>query len=132
MRGTAPGLRPVLAGPLVLLATALVATGCATGGSSSDNPFTGGGPGRLRVTVVNDNMDDVTVYLVSASMRDRLGRVTSHQEETFSVPWTQAREIRLELNFLAGPRCFSFPIVAAPGDELELVVRPGLSRLDCR
>lgn len=130
MRAAAPGLRAHAMIPSLLLGAAVLLTGCAS--SNVDNPFTGGGSSGLRVTVDNNHMQDVTVYLMAPSLRQRLGRVGSHQTETFSVRWTHTRELRLELDFLAGPRCYSFPVTVSPGDEVEMIVQPSLTRMDCR
>lgn len=136
MHAAAPGLRTpaairsLLRATTVLIATAALLAGCA--GTGGPNPFTGGGSNQLLVTVDNNNMQDVTVYLMAPSLRQRLGRVGSHQTRTFTMSWTHTREIRLELDFLAGPRCYSFPVTASPGDELEMIVQPSLTRMDCR
>lgn len=132
MHTTASGLRQTPAVVLTLAVTAaLLMTGCATG--SNENPFGGGaGPNQIRIAIVNNNQQDVTVYARAPAIRERLGRVGSHNSETFTMRWAHTRELRLELDFLAGPRCFSQSVVVSPGEELELVVQPSLTRLNCR
>lgn len=129
---TASGLRQAPAVIRTLAVTAaLLMTGCATG--STDNPFGGGGgPDQIQIAIVNNNQQDVTVYALAPATRERLGRVGSHTSETFTMRWAHTRELRLELDFLAGPRCFSQSVVVSPGEELELVVQPSLTRLNCR
>lgn len=127
----APGLRqaPTVIRTL-LFAAALLVTGCATG--ASDNPFGGGGPDQIRIRVINNNQRNVTVYALASATRRRLGRVTSNTAETFSMRWPETQELRLELDFLAGPRCYSTSALVSPGEELEVLVRRTLARLNCR
>lgn len=131
MHAPAPGPRQAPVIHTLAVAAAVLLGGCAAG--SSDNPFGGGGgPDEIRITVVNNNQQDVTVYALAPAVRERLGRVGSHNTETFTMRWTHTRELRLELDFLAGRSCYSYPMVVSPGEELELTVQPSLARLDCR
>jgi hypothetical protein len=119
--------------PVLLIPLALLTASCASG-RSSDNPFQGGGgsdPIRLHVT--NLLFNDATLYARLSGSRERLGILTGKDEETYTIPWEPASDLRVEIDLIAGRRCTTRPIPINPGDQVQLVIdRRLLSSGICR
>jgi len=126
------------------LALLLAATACAAV-SEPRSPFEGSGRAKdtpsstatYTVNVYNPSFTEVTIFAISAygtGARVRVGRLGSAEERAFEFRMTTAqREVRFELDYFAGPTCFSQPILLTPGDQLELQL-PAEPRnsLNCR
>lgn len=130
MHRRTPGFRSGGATACVAVAACVLLAGCAA--TRTNNPFEGGASDEIRITVTNHNLQDVTIYALAPAVRERLGRVGSNSADTFTMHWSHTRELRLELDFLAGPRCFSYPLMVSPGDEVDVTVERSLTRMDCR
>ena len=76
-------------GLIAIAATAIIATGCASGGSPAMSSSTGVLPpiaAEARVEVHNNNWSDMVIYAVQNSHRMRLGMVTSMNTRSFDLP----------------------------------------------
>lgn len=135
-----PGVRRLsgAAARILLFAAAAGSLGCASsgGGPRGGNPFAGGGTGddqQIRIRVDNREFNDATIYVIAPSGRKRLGIVTGKTERTFSVRWAVPQPLRVRIDLQAGPTCSTREVQADPGDSLDLIVDPGLSRfISCR
>jgi hypothetical protein len=121
--------------PRILMAAAAVAllVGCAGGGSAS-NPFQQPSQREqeVKIFVLNLAFMDATVWSVTNGGRRRLGQVTGKRETVFTVPLTHTVEMYLEVDILAGPRCFTERLFVDPGDHLELELNTNNPYLICR
>ncbi len=108
-----------------LAAIVLGLAACASGSSSSGDPFSQDPAerGEIEIKVINMNFSDATVWaLVNEGRRQRLGIVTGKREEIFTLPWTFSERLRIEFDLVAGPRCYTESLVVDPGDLLELQI----------
>lgn len=101
---------------LLLLLTALP-LGCAT---SQSDVFRGGGSRNVRIDVLNLNFSDATLWALRGGERVRLGIVRGKQEESFEIGWPLSLPLRIEIDFLAGPRCMTGQLPVDPGDVIYL------------
>ncbi|MSR35733.1 MAG: hypothetical protein EXR95_03670 [Gemmatimonadetes bacterium] len=108
---------------MLLIAAALAATGCASGGKP--NVYRQAGQGQyIQVTVENQNFKDATVYAVwGAGNRDRLGLVTGNTTQTFTVPWKQG-DMRVQVDFIAGDDTVTESMGVNRGDHLQVTIPP--------
>lgn len=99
-----------------------------------DNPFRRSSPSARRVSVhiTNLNFTQATVYGILQGNRQRMGIVEGRKEAVLSLPISVPSELYLEVDFLAGPVCFTERILVAPGDELQITLNQGGSGLACR
>ena len=113
------------AGGSALLALALFAAGCASGG----RPLSYGGEDRpeaqeARITAENQNFSDATIYAVwDAGNRQRLGMVTGLTSQTFELQ-IKGSELRLQVDFIAGGNFTSDRIMVNPGDHVQVTIPP--------
>ena len=115
------------------LVLSLVLGACASA-RSAPNPFQGGSANEnsVRIYVYNLNFTQVTVYGVTTGARQRLGVVEGKGEKGFRMNLAFATQLRLELDILAGPTCFTDQLPADPGDDFEITIQNGGSNLYCR
>jgi hypothetical protein len=106
------------------MVSAMVLGGCQTGRELSD-PFSDAGPRSNSVTVYVTNLafSDATLYAVTTGTRHQLGRVTGKQEAVFTMPLPFPTVMFIEIDLMAGPKCFTDQLTVDPGDEFELIVR---------
>jgi len=119
---------------IVLLLLLVATTGCAVGGTG--NPFEGGSgsyrdnadatPTTFQVRAMNPSFMDVTIFAIDAYTRGRrirVGRLGSSQEQILDFRMTSAmRDVRFQLEYLAGPTCVTGVISLVPGDVVELIL----------
>ena len=114
-----PVLRRLRALALVALAAS---TGC-FGRASAPSPFDSrGGPEQIRITIDNQNFNDVRVYTIATTGRRTLGGVTGRSESTFQIDWTRLDELRFRLEFLAGGTYETVRINVSPGDAVFVYI----------
>ena len=112
-----------------VLALALVATGCASGGREiGDGGDAGYGeraePQEAQLTAENQNFSDATIYAVwDAGNRQRLGMVTGLTSQTFELD-LKGSELRLQVDFIAGGEFTSERIFVNPGDHVHITIPP--------
>jgi len=112
------GLRHAAFG-LVLVATACASAGSRPGGSE---PFSGGGPTTVRIIVQNRNFQDARLYTYRMGTRRMLGTVTGKSDREFVIDWDFPDPMYVEIDMLAGPKCFTEEIRVDPGDIMELQI----------
>lgn len=117
------GRRGFAAGPMAVLGVVLAAAGF---GCTARSPFSGPHDATVRIEVVNYNFQDATLHALSDGQRRRLGIVTGMREATYILPWPTSRELRIEIDLLAGPECTTRLIMADPGDIIFLEIRSRL------
>jgi hypothetical protein len=95
-----------------------------------DSPFDEGGgtPGRIMIEVENLEFNEVNLVATADGTRMRMGRVTGKTSERFFLDWRTVRELRVEINLLAGGEFTTPPIVASPGDRFHLLIQSPISR----
>lgn len=102
----------------------LLVSACASGtsSSSSNEPFSDeiAKNETLAVEVRNDDTVAATIWALSSRGRRRLGMVVGHQTRTFELRWPRSGQLRLEIDFLAGPTCLTDDIQAHPGETVHL------------
>ncbi len=101
---------------------ALVPVGCATAGRDSDPFVSGGANGQLKVYVTNLAFTHATLWGVTTGTRHKLGIVGGKREAAFTMPLPFPTEMHIEIDILAGPKCFTERLTVDPGDELELII----------
>lgn len=107
------------------LAVALLTlTGCASsGGPENDSdPFGGEGARSVRLIVQNLNFSDARLYAITRGGRRSLGIVGGKTTEEFTLDWTTPESLQIEINLLAGPRCYTREMEVDPGDVLDLQI----------
>lgn len=117
---------------LISIAALVVIAACATPGRVVERgqPFTRDAvaEGTIRLHVQNDNFMDARLYALGSSSRQPLGIVVGKQQAVLEIPWDFSKQLRIEINLLAGPKCITDTIEADPGDILELRIESVLSR----
>ncbi|MEZ4415843.1 MAG: hypothetical protein R3E10_08805 [Gemmatimonadota bacterium] len=74
----------------------------------------------IRIDVLNLNFSDATLWALRGGERIRLGIVRGKQEESFELSWPVSLPLRVEMDFLAGPRCVTGQLSVDPGDVIYL------------
>ena len=83
-------------------------------------------PRDLTLVAKNQNFYDATLYAISpGSVRQRLGIVPGHSEETFVFRWSNL-ELRIEIDLLSVGSTVTDRLPVDEGDELELIITPDL------
>ncbi|MEZ4425574.1 MAG: hypothetical protein R3E98_19420 [Gemmatimonadota bacterium] len=117
----APRRAPLLA---VLL---LLTTACASGNPRGrDDVFREGNAATVQVDVLNLNFADATLWALRGGQRVRLGIARGKQEATFTIPWDFSMPLQVEIDLLAGQRCFTESIDVDPGDVIYLELHENL------
>lgn len=114
--------RQVLIAVIMILGT-LSAGGCSLGPSPSDTSF--GNDSRnqnIRIFVTNLNFMDATLWAVTTGTREKLGIVTGKRDAVYTLPWRGFTDLRIEIDILSGPRCFTESLPVDPGDDIELII----------
>jgi hypothetical protein len=78
--------------------------------------------------VENLAFNDATLHAISPGGRIRLGRVRGRGQETFRIRWSVPRDLRVEIDLLAGGRYTTPGVPVSPGERLELIIEEPLSR----
>lgn len=113
----------------LLIATALLATACASGGQGSIGEDTA----PIVVQVQNNNFQDATIFFTRDGERERLGIVTGKSDRSFAIPWGFNMVLRLEAVFIGGGYCSTERFQMEPGQRYVLELQPDLRvNIDCR
>jgi hypothetical protein len=120
-------------GTLASLATAALLAGCATGGGESrpesfPQPYA---EKEIKIFVTNLAFSDATLYGITNGGRVRLGQITGKKDQVFTLPLEFSSELQLEIDLLAGPRCFTERMMVDPGDHLDLLIENEYRLLNC-
>ena len=110
---------------------ALVPVGCATAGRDSDPFVPGGANGQVKVFVTNLAFTHATLWGVTTGTRHKLGIVAGKREAAFTMLLPFPTEMHIEIDILAGPKCFTERLTVDPGDELELIIQNDGANLNC-
>jgi len=117
---------------LTAIVSGLVLGGCQTGRDLS-NPFSGRqADDKLTIYVTNLAFMDATLYAVTTGTRHKLGRVTGKREAVYTMPLPFPTMMHIEIDMMAGPKCFTERLTVDPGDELELIVQNENANVYCR
>jgi hypothetical protein len=119
-RGTPFGIgSPPFLGILLLTAFALGASGCGLLRGEREPAWGIGGErsDRFTIEVENQNFNQARIYARWNGDRRRIGSVGGNQTETFTLRWS-SRQLRLEVDFVAGGGFVSDPITVNQGDNL--------------
>ncbi|MBT8398279.1 MAG: hypothetical protein HKO65_14070 [Gemmatimonadetes bacterium] len=120
-------------GIITALAAAVSFAGCAGGagpeGKAFSDPYS---EKEVKLFVTNLAFTDVTLYGITNGGRIRLGRVTGKKEVVFTLPLEFSSELYLEIDYLAGPKCFTERMIVDPGDHLDLLIQAENRTWDCR
>jgi len=115
----------------------LAAAGCASSGSGS----TGTAPGvfidsrvtTVRIEVLNLNFQPARLYTYRRGTRSFLGTVAGADDKNFVVDWDNSEPMYIEIDMLAGPKCYTDELMVDPGDILELRIQSVFARTEaCR
>ena len=80
----------------------------------------------LTLVAKNQNFYDATLYAISpGGIRQRLGIVSGHSEETFVFRWSNL-DLRIEIDLLSVGSTVTDRLPVDEGDELELIITPDL------
>lgn len=108
-----------------LLPTLLALSACGGVSASTPDPFAGpDGRNEIRVYVLNGNFYDARVYALVDGVRRQLGYVGGKTDGVFTMPMDFSRDLRLEINLVAGPTCVTESLPVDPGDTLQLQILP--------
>jgi hypothetical protein len=114
--------------PRLLVLLLVVINACRTGREAADDePGPDRGPATLEVE--NQNFLDMTIYVVDAGARQRLGVARGNSTTTLTIPEQLIRGGASPLRFLADPigeqgLPVTEEIVVEPGDAVRLVIPP--------
>jgi len=113
-----------------VLAVVLLLAGCGLVGAGRGDwdPFRGADERQLQVTVENLTNTDVTVTVLAAGRRERLGIINSRTRDTFGVSWSNTRAVRFRLDPLGARSHTTTALSAAPGEHLEVIVQQPITR----
>jgi len=114
---------------LLIAAACALVLGCSSR-TDTPNPFEpgGSGAGQIQLRVENLNFNDATLHAVSDGARIRLGRVTGKSEARFTVDWPFVRDLRVEINLLAGGNHTTRRLTVSPGESVRLLIQTPLNR----
>lgn len=121
-----------------LASTFFLALSAAWGGcrgiAEVDNPFRRSPPSTSQVSVhiTNLNFTQATIFGILQGNRQKMGIVEGGKEAVFSLSLQVPAELYMEVDFLAGPVCFTERVLVAPGDQLQITLNQGGSGLSCR
>lgn len=116
---------------LVLGAGLIGATACASGQASPD-AFETVRPTSVRLIVQNHHFSDVRLYTLRRGARASLGTVTGKQDREFTFAWNTPDPMVVEIDMVAGPKCFTQEMQVDPGDILELQINSVFTATSCR
>ncbi len=113
-----------------ILAFALLLASCGVVGAGRGDwdPFRGADERQLRVTVENLTSFDVTVTVLAAGRRERLGTINPRTRNTFGVSWSRTQEVRFRLDPLGSRSHTTTPFSAGPGEYVEVIVQQPITR----
>lgn len=117
---------------LFLAAALLAASACASGSGRSANPYSAdmGERKQVQIDIQNDNFSDASIWVVvRGSRQKRLGTVTGKSSASFKLNWTFTEPLRLQLDFVAGPKCTTRALQVDPGDVLQLQIAVDMSQM---
>lgn len=111
------------------LLVSLVAGSCAGGGAAppAPEPFDGDLNTVLQITITNQQLEDVRMWLIVDGQRIRLGSLRSQQRDTFYHPMDQIRSVHLEFDVTLGRRCVTTSRSLGPGDSIEAQIPQNLT-----
>lgn len=99
----------------------LVLSACGGMSASTNDPFAEDGRQAIRIHVRNNNFYDARISaLLQGTPRRQLGTVGGKTEAILTLPLQYSRDLRLEIDLLAGPTCVTESIPVDPGDDLQL------------
>ena len=111
-----------------LLALALLAAACTRRVRSDEPRPSPVNEPETRAKVVNDNVVDMDVYVVSGGMRFRLGRVSGGHTQLFTIPRAMVHfstTLGFEMRALGGGgRSRTDTVTLNPGDQITLIIPP--------
>ncbi len=106
-----------------------VLTACASSRPPNTDLFDGSGETQtIRIIVQNLNFADARLYALRRGTRTSLGTVGGKQDHEFTLEWNVSEPLQIEINLMAGPKCTTEPLLADPGDLLELQIALDFSR----
>jgi len=119
------------AGTFATLAAFALLAGCA-GKRSGGNAFSGpDAEQEVKIFVTNLAFMDATIYAITNAGRIRLGRVGGTKEAVLTMPCRMPTQLSLEIDILAGPRCYTEELWVDPGDHLDLTLQNDFSMWRC-
>jgi hypothetical protein len=109
----------------LVLAVVLASLGCRTGHARSEDE----GPLRTTIEVQNEDFNDMTVYVLVNGSRTRLGIAPGNKTTVLTIPEYLLNGVPV-MRFVADPiggnrTPVSEEVNVNPGDQLEMVIRPG-------
>lgn len=116
---------------VALGAAGLGMTACASSGGDP-GAFDTVRPTTVRLVVQNRNFSDVRLYTHRRGARTTLGTVTGKQDREFTFSWDMPDPMQVEIDMVAGPKCFTQEMQVDPGDILELQIAPVFTSTSCR
>ena len=106
-----------------LVMAVLVASACASSGEwDGEGVYPSLRPTTVRIIVQNRNFADARLYTHRRGTRSMLGTITGKTDRNFIVDWDQTDPMYIEIDMVAGPKCFTQEMQVDPGDILELQI----------
>ncbi|MDQ2768377.1 MAG: hypothetical protein M3Y30_14640 [Gemmatimonadota bacterium] len=109
----------------LLVALAIAATGCHPRNLHSGDD----GPKRTTIDVQNQGFNDMTVYVINAGARTRLGLAPGNRTTTLTIPAylvSTTTYLRFVADPIGGNRTpVTEEIDVSPGDQLVMIINPG-------
>jgi hypothetical protein len=123
--------RALQSSPSRCLAAVLVAAGIAAcAHNPPPRPELGTPQANVLVTVTNQNVNDVDVFISISGVRQRLGTVVSQGTGNFEVPWDRigpASHVQLLASPIGSPGAYRTGSLALqPGSQIGVTVAPVL------
>ena len=101
---------------------ALLLGACALPGHADPFSEAQDGPQRVTLHVRNLNFAEVTLWAVARTGRHRLGTIGGKQDGVYSLTWRVSEPLQIEMDLLAGPRCWTEELMVDAGDILDLEI----------
>ena len=110
------------------LVLGLAFSGCGGGAAAPPpEPFSGDLDTVLQITITNQQLDDVRMWLIVDGQRFRLGSLRSQQTDTFHHEMDQIRSVHLEFDVTLGRRCVTTSRSLGPGDTIAAQIPQNLT-----
>lgn len=105
----------------------LVFLGC--GSANAPSPFDGGARAsrEIQIVVESSTFNDATVWVISQSRQERVGRVSGMASASFRINWDSIQQLQFRIDLLAGQTYTTPAITVSPGERVVLTLREPLS-----
>lgn len=117
---------------LLAPAFVLILSGCLSTFIEQPNPFASRSQRQIVIVVENQHLSSVTLSVISSEGRPRLGSVNPSSNASFTMPWRNATDLRIEITSVGRRNYTTGSLLVRPGERVFLRIDPNLSRSTLR